>query len=688
MNKIRNFFKGKWKHIAAVGVIASLLFMLSPINIAINPPPESISEDAITIGQNQIVLTIGTDVCAVGVADYTCDGVADDVQFQAALDALPATGGKLVALTGDYVFVATVLRAIDDVTIDGMGDSTYFAYDSGTALFDAGPQDGWVFRNFRTDAGGVDVSGTEDYVITNVTVGTTTIGEITRSATLVVAASDSSASCKAQADYVCSGIDDQVEILAALALAKDIKLSEGTFNIAPFTITQGDVYLHGSGRDATILKLQDNSDADAMTLAGRYITLSDFTLDGNRANQASGNGIVPTYVGFSWADIHNLLIHDVKDAAIDCNTATDDVDIYSTVIFDCDKGIDLGAGSGGWNLYGLHIYRCDFAGITMGGGAKWHLISASRIIGAGTGKYGIYISGAIFIQIVGCDIDAWARDGIRIECGTANSRKIMITDCIIEDNSYESLGTYSNIFVNMTGAFGVDELTIADNHLTIWTNEKLSIEIPISGAGRVTNASIQGNQITSAAFAGVSSGSIYDRYSDLFMDVLAVSATHIRSNEDLNEAIPNTFTLDAQPDKPRTLSGHFDTHAQITAYTIVITGVDAKGNTVTETFTEAASPWDFETSNAYATVISIIMTARTGTGAGDTMDIGITDVLGLSNIIYETGDVYKISKNNANATVAGAQIDTDYDTYDMAVIGLGATDDFTIWYRSNLNIIN
>jgi hypothetical protein len=179
----------------------------------------------------------------------------------------------------------------------------------------------------------------------------------------------------------------------------------------------------------------------------------------------------------------------------------------------------------------------------------------------------------------------------------------------------------------------------------------------------------------------------YRNYSDLFMDVLAVSATHVRSNEDLSAAIPITFTIDAQPDVPRTLSGHFDSHAQITAYTIVITGVNARGNTVTETKTEADG-WDWETNNAFATITSIIMTARTGTGAGDTMDIGITDVLGLSNDITSTSDVYKIKKNAANAIVAAAQVNVTYDTYDMAVIGLAAGDDFTIWYRSNLNIVS
>lgn len=82
------------------------------------------------------------------------------------------------------------------------------------------------------------------------------------------------------------------------------------------------------------------------------------------------------------------------------------------------------------------------------------------------------------------------------------------------------------------------------------------------------------------------------------------------------------------------------------------------------------------------------MSAMTGNTGADTIDVGITDVLGLSNIIYATGDVYKIKKNNANAVVAGAQVDVDYDTYDMAVIGLALNDDFEIWYRSSLNIIS
>jgi len=134
--------------VLAVVIIASLL----GIQIKQSPYPQTNSN--FVIGQQQVVITIGTPLSAAGVADYTADGIADNIQFQAALNALPTNGGKLVILAGDYNFSATVSRAINDVTIQGIGNSTYFAYNGASAIFSAGSQSNWVFRDFSTDAGG------------------------------------------------------------------------------------------------------------------------------------------------------------------------------------------------------------------------------------------------------------------------------------------------------------------------------------------------------------------------------------------------------------------------------------------------------------------------------------------------------------------------------------------------------
>lgn len=57
-------------------------------------------------------------------ADYTCDGVADEVQINAALNALPAGGGRVVLLDGTYVLADPIIIPDDAVTLEGQGYST------------------------------------------------------------------------------------------------------------------------------------------------------------------------------------------------------------------------------------------------------------------------------------------------------------------------------------------------------------------------------------------------------------------------------------------------------------------------------------------------------------------------------------------------------------------------------------
>ena len=92
------------------------------------------------------------------------------------------------------------------------------------------------------------------------------LGDVVRSATLVVAASDSPTKSKAQADYVCDGTADDVQIQAAIdalpAAGGTVKLSEGTFTIAigqtygtadcGVVVDRSDVTLSGEG-DSTVI---------------------------------------------------------------------------------------------------------------------------------------------------------------------------------------------------------------------------------------------------------------------------------------------------------------------------------------------------------------------------------------------------------------------------------------------------
>ena len=173
-----------------------------------------------------------------------------------------------------------------------------------------------------------------------------------------------------------------------------------------------------------------------------------------------------------------------------------------------------------------------------------------------------------------------------------------------------------------------------------------------------------------------------DQKTEHFQDCLALSANHVVAAEDLSAGSPITCTLATQPDVPRTFSWIL-THAQITEYSMAILGIDARGNTITETITEADG-WSGETDNAFAVVTSIIFTRVAGTGVGDTLNIGIADKLGLGNIIYASADVFKVKENNADYT--NITVDTTHHTVSIDGV-IGATNDYTIFYRSNLNII-
>jgi hypothetical protein len=167
---------------------------------------------------------------------------------------------------------------------------------------------------------------------------------------------------------------------------------------------------------------------------------------------------------------------------------------------------------------------------------------------------------------------------------------------------------------------------------------------------------------------------------DMFFDVRASDQDYIRSNEDISAAIPLEFTITNQPDVPRSLWIKFDSHNNVTAYTLEILGKDVRGMSINVTITESKG-WDYNTSHAFSVINSIKMTSRTGSGVGDTIDIGISDKLGLSHIIFNTDDVLKIKKGNTNQDISKSKVDAVYNTYNMDVIGISDNDDFTIWYN-------
>ncbi len=381
------------------GVILVAL-LVSIFGVQIQDAPRQSPSNAIASVAGKVV-TLGSVAYAAGDVDYTFDGTDDNVQFQAALDALPAGGGRLVVVSATTInFSATVSRAIDNVVISGTGQGSYFANDGITALFTAGGNN-WQFENLRTDAGGITMgattgwqwfsvnNGTNYYTLLNAE-GTQIIGDavagasgtfsglataggitysdaagvlnddanltfdgtslqvsgenVVRTATYVVAASDAPAHVKAQADYVCDGTDDDVQIQAAIGTGDvDILLSKGTFYITT-SIDVGFVNtkLRGSGIGLTTIKPSGDVKAisNTATALSGLIELSGFTIDGqnqtgseegvrlNRINcyvhdiklyRTSGSGFYGDTAGIYSMDLNNIYLNACGTNGIDIN---------------------------------------------------------------------------------------------------------------------------------------------------------------------------------------------------------------------------------------------------------------------------------------------------------------------------------------------------------------------------------
>ena len=104
------------------------------------------------------------------------------------------------------------------------------------------------------------------------------VGALEATPTTIVAASDSSAADKAAAAYVCDGVNDHVEIQAALnALPSGgvVLLSSGTYNCAGIIAPKAGTTLSGQGPDATFLVFtrdgRINVDRENITLDGFHI---------------------------------------------------------------------------------------------------------------------------------------------------------------------------------------------------------------------------------------------------------------------------------------------------------------------------------------------------------------------------------------------------------------------------------
>ncbi len=419
-------------------------------------------------------------------ADYFCDGTADDVQMQAALDALPATGGCIFLLDGTYTLANQIARAIDDVRWMGCGHATLLNLDGVTPVITAGVQDSWLFLNFGTDAGGVDISTATESAIRSVWIaGVRTddpaAGAAGGDAVITVAANNTPAQQKARADFVCTGANDDATIEAHVAAGVTIKLMVGTYVFgASLDILVSNFVLEGSGPGTIISGTLDNTHyivvGDGATALSN-IVIRNLRIDGT-AQTGISYGIY--FYGASGHLVDDCVVEDciIKDCyyagiCMDYNAVGHGHRILDNHIESCVRGIHTLSG----NAHNAVIEGNTFKSNTT------HAVyppSGSTVVGNDffQNAYGIYV-GYSNCLIAGNSLYDGTNDAIyiatddvyisgnRIASGTGGNgihvykkNSVMITGNVIWDVTLNGIFLEGAMYCTITGNI----LDSNDNH--------------------------------------------------------------------------------------------------------------------------------------------------------------------------------------------------------------------------------
>lgn len=331
---------------------------------------------------------------------------------------------------------------------------------------------------------------------------------LAKSSEIVIAASNSRST--KDADYVCDGVADNVEIQAAINLVNaapgkgTVRLLDGTFNLAAtLSIPPGvGLALVGSGW-GTVLKNNNATNQYAITFAGPGETrarFSDLTVDGNLSGQTTGGGGI-------WAPgavqcvFHRLHFTACRETGLFLGPQQDNAFGHNNHISQClfDQAM-TSAGAG----RAIHltsndenfIIACDFeflggatgpaAGIYDQAGTQ--TIVGCNFVGGGHSMPAIRIQDCSATKVIACNFDGVGGDGVFVAA----------TSCLIDANTIFGVGeigtagTYSGIHLE----FAATNNTVSNNSISSsTTNGAARALIREDGDGDAGNNFIHGNTL-------------------------------------------------------------------------------------------------------------------------------------------------------------------------------------------------
>ena len=256
-------------------------------------------------------------------------------------------------------------------------------------------------------------------------------GERGANATIVVAASDSSAKSKAAADYVCTGSQDFTTINNAInalpSTGGKVLLLEGTYNIANnvayIQINKEHVTLEGIGA-GTVLAIQHTFIIPIIRICANHTKITNMRLQGNDKNDNNWGILIDG--NLSQIEINGVTMSDVDIGMVIRNASG--VRIHDNFISNCNTGIT--SQSSDSLISGNYIFDCNTGGIFLEAQSKYTLIEGNVITcplcvginGFACSAIGNSLSGHDCIDIGGKQYSLYIQSNAQYCKAIANSR--------------------------------------------------------------------------------------------------------------------------------------------------------------------------------------------------------------------------------------------------------------------------
>ena len=516
---------------------------------------------------------------------------------------------------------------------------------------------------------------------------------------LFIAAFDAPDWQKEAADSIADGTADEVEINSAIGrLATTggiVELSLGTFNIESHVdISINDLTFRGQGPGTLLRKTgSDTWSVVNQRGANHHIVVQDIHIDGrdiggflDAGNKALFiNGDNTNYVNSHHILIQRVVAHNASAEGV-CVDYSQEVTIQ-----DCESYDNAWAGIAVAQVKTARVLNNHCSRNGRGG--------PSGSLGAG-----INAQGSEHVLISGNHVERSHYRGIGVTWyGLLDAwpgRDITIQDNVLEDNA-----RYPQIHIwSPNNDRSLEAVRVVGNFITntdtssmgIWLDNVLGFQVlqntvdgrgpyPIYGGPNAAEGIVRDNLIGSDYGGPIrflnDTAAAYEIQTMSFVDLQAADPQWIVNRGDCAGTIPKSFPILRQPDVPRQLTWRFDTHQQVSAFAFHFVGVDSRGRVVNESFTQA-NGWSGTTDTAYSRIDLVRLYARTGSGIGDTLSIGIGDALGLGVILDNDASIVRVVKNGVDFRPVWFHADTSL--LNVGTIQTG--DKLLVYYEEPLNL--